>query len=89
MARLITLEETLKRVSCSKTYLYKLISKGEFPKQVPVGVYKIAFVESEVDDWIKQKLQARANDRTAYIRKARAVNSVYSASHCKNKVAEE
>lgn len=73
--RFITLEEVLDRVCISRTHLYRLINGGQFPKQVPLGPYKIAFLESEVEDWITARLKARDMGEGEDLRRQRAQHS--------------
>jgi prophage regulatory protein len=54
---LIRLSEVLRRIQLSKAWVYKLIAQGKFPKPVKIGSRAIAFVESEVDDWINQRIE--------------------------------
>ena len=49
---LIRLPEVLKRTGFGKAWIYRLISEGRFPAPVKIGVRAVAFVESEVDEWI-------------------------------------
>lgn len=37
------------------------MAKGTFPKQVPLGAKSVAWLESEVDDWIMERLGNRDN----------------------------
>ncbi|MDC9594784.1 helix-turn-helix transcriptional regulator [Xenorhabdus sp. IM139775] len=53
---LIRLPEVQRRTGYSKAWIYKLISDGEFPKQVKIGPRSIAFIESEIDDWVAQRI---------------------------------
>ncbi|WP_413493032.1 helix-turn-helix transcriptional regulator [Morganella psychrotolerans] len=53
---LIRLPEVIRRTGYSKPWLYKLIDAGQFPKQVKIGSRSIAFVESEVDAWVANKI---------------------------------
>lgn len=53
---LIRLPEVIRRTGYSKPWLYKLIDAGKFPKQVKIGSRSIAFVESEVDAWVANKI---------------------------------
>ncbi len=73
--RFITVEEVIDRVSISRTHLYRLIKDGNFPKQVPIGQYKVAFLESEIEDWISSRLEARENGEGVKIRQDRAKRS--------------
>ncbi|EAQ0536856.1 AlpA family transcriptional regulator, partial [Salmonella enterica] len=50
---LIRLPEVLKRTGFGKAWIYRLISEGRFPAPVKIGVRAVAFVESEVDEWIQ------------------------------------
>ncbi|ELE9684371.1 AlpA family phage regulatory protein, partial [Enterobacter kobei] len=34
-------------------WIYRLISEGRFPAPVKIGTRAVAFVESEIDEWIK------------------------------------
>ncbi|PHM53884.1 helix-turn-helix transcriptional regulator [Xenorhabdus sp. KK7.4] len=52
----IRLPEVQRRTGYSKAWIYKLISAGEFPKQVKLGSRSVAFVESEIDNWIAQRI---------------------------------
>ncbi|MEI7063213.1 AlpA family transcriptional regulator [Dickeya chrysanthemi] len=53
---LIRLSEAQGRTGYSKAWIYKLIAQGRFPQPVKIGSRSIAFVESEIDDWINQRI---------------------------------
>lgn len=55
--RLIRLPEVLERTGYGKAWIYSLISEGRFPAPVKIGVRAIAFVESEVDEWIQSVIE--------------------------------
>lgn len=74
--RFITIEDVIDRVCISRTHLYRLINEGKFPKQVPLGRFKIAFLEREVDEWIEERLSARERGEGAELRRQRALHSV-------------
>ncbi len=74
--RFITIEEVIDRVCISRTHLYRLINEGKFPKQIPLGAYKIAFLEREVDEWIEERLTAREQGEGVELRRQRALHSV-------------
>ena len=59
-ARLIPYENLrLKGISYSKLHLWRMEKAGKFPKRVPIGAGRYAYVESEIDDYIEQKIAAR------------------------------
>ena len=56
--KLIRLPEVMNRTGFGKTWLYELIKAGCFPAQIKIGIRAIAFIESEVDEWIEQAITA-------------------------------
>ena len=58
---LITLESVIERTTISRSRIYEAIRKGRFPRSVPVGERRRAWIESEIEDWI----DARVADRDA------------------------
>ncbi|HEJ9799519.1 TPA: AlpA family transcriptional regulator [Proteus mirabilis] len=53
---LIRLPEVQRRTGYSKAWIYRLIDNGKFPKQIKLGTRAIAFIESEIDEWIANKI---------------------------------
>ncbi|EAO8774590.1 AlpA family transcriptional regulator [Salmonella enterica] len=56
---LIRMPEAKRRTGYGKAWIYKLISQGRFPAPVKIGSRAVAFVESEVDEWIAERIAAR------------------------------
>jgi prophage regulatory protein len=46
----------MRRTGYGKAWIYRLISQERFPKPVKIGSRSIAFVESEIDDWIDKRI---------------------------------
>ena len=59
--RFIRLPEVMDKTGFSKAWIYKLISKGDFPKPIKIGIRASAFVESEIDEWIEQLIYSSRN----------------------------
>lgn len=57
--RFITMVEVRQRVALSKTEIYRKINAGKFPRPVPLGSQKVAWLESEVAAWMADRLAAR------------------------------
>lgn len=53
---LIRLSEVLRRTGYSKAWIYRLMSQEKFPTSIKIGARSIAFVESEIDEWINQRI---------------------------------
>lgn len=60
--RLIRLPEVLNRTGLCKAWIYRLISRNEFPTQVKLGARAVAFLESDIDKWIEEKIYLSHNE---------------------------
>ncbi|EOV9068437.1 TPA: helix-turn-helix transcriptional regulator [Morganella morganii] len=62
-ATLIRLPTVLQRTGLCKAWIYKLMAADKFPQSVKIGTRSIAFVESEVDAWVANKIaESRAGE---------------------------
>ena len=60
MRRLIPYEALkTKCIMYSKPHLWRLERAGKFPKRVPIGAGRYAYIEAEVDEYIAQKIAKR------------------------------
>lgn len=57
--RLIRIREAIQKTGLSKSSIYDLMAQGRFPQTVRLGGRSVAFVESEVDAWIAERIAAR------------------------------
>jgi prophage regulatory protein len=53
---LISVNEAAKLTSLSRTSIFKLRSQGKFPKAVPLGEKRVAFVRAEVAAWVEERI---------------------------------
>ncbi|HDS1115210.1 AlpA family transcriptional regulator [Pluralibacter gergoviae] len=53
---LIRFDEVQKRTGYSKAWIYRLLKENRFPQSVKIGSRAIAFIESEIDEWINQRI---------------------------------
>lgn len=56
--RLVSLNQVCEMTSLSRTYINKCRAEGTFPKEIPIGQRRIAFVRAEVDQWIADRIAA-------------------------------
>ncbi|HEJ7997833.1 TPA: AlpA family transcriptional regulator [Serratia liquefaciens] len=54
--KLLRLAEVKGRTGYSRAWIYKLIAQNRFPQPIKIGPRSIAFVESEVEEWINQRI---------------------------------
>ncbi|MFD1011254.1 helix-turn-helix transcriptional regulator [Shinella fusca] len=57
---LISLNAACRMTSMSRSMLNRYRAEGRFPIAVELGDRRVAFVRSEVADWVKAKISARA-----------------------------
>ncbi|WP_139750796.1 helix-turn-helix transcriptional regulator [Aeromonas media] len=60
--RLIRMKEVIQKTGLSKSSIYDLIARDQLPRPVrlsPTGGRSVAFVESEIDTWIAERIAAR------------------------------
>lgn len=57
--RLLKLPEVLKRTTYSRTHTYRLIAAGQHPKPVPLGPHRVAWVQSEIDEYVAALIAGR------------------------------
>lgn len=54
-------KEAAEATTMSRVLLARMAKENRFPQPVQIGVKRIAFVRSEVTDWVQGKIDARAS----------------------------
>ncbi len=54
--RLIRLKEVVHRVGLGRSTIYRWMDEGKFPKPHSLGGYAVAWLETDIEQWIKSKL---------------------------------
>ncbi|MPT25265.1 MAG: AlpA family phage regulatory protein [Starkeya sp.] len=62
---LVSLNDVCKMTSLSRTAINQKRAAGTFPQAVPLGEKRIAFLRSEVDAWIEERIADRDMKRAA------------------------
>ena len=55
MEKILRLPEVLSTVGLSRSSLYALIAKGDFPRQIRLSPRTSGWRLSDVEDWIKRR----------------------------------
>lgn len=55
---LIRLPEVQRRIGYSKAWIYRLMAEQRFPSSIKIGTRAIAFIESEIDEWISERIES-------------------------------
>ena len=45
------------RTGFGRSQIYNLIKQGQFPKQIHLGPQLVAWLESEISDWMKERIR--------------------------------
>ncbi|WP_017005676.1 helix-turn-helix transcriptional regulator [Enterovibrio norvegicus] len=57
--KMIRLKEVIAITGLSRSSIYSYINDKRFPEQVSLGYRSVAWVESEIHDWLEQKVSER------------------------------
>jgi prophage regulatory protein len=56
--RLLRLSEVIERTALSRSHIYALIERNQFPAQRKLGAKCSRWVEAEIDAWIREGTKA-------------------------------
>ena len=59
--RFIRLKEVMHVTGLGRSSIYNYMAEGRFPKTVSLGGRAVAWVESEVQEWLIEKVSERIN----------------------------
>jgi prophage regulatory protein len=45
------------RVGLSRSAIYLAVSRAEFPRPVQLGVRAVGWLESEIEDWLRERVK--------------------------------
>lgn len=57
--KLIKLKTVMECTGLARSTVYKFVAEDRFPKPVKLGTRMVAWVESEIQEWILQKVEVR------------------------------
>lgn len=47
------------KAALSRSSIYRKMSEGSFPKPVPIGERAVAWIDSDVEEWMKECVKQR------------------------------
>ena len=50
------------RTGVGRSHIYSLSNLGKFPKQINLGPQSVAWLESEISDWMKERIHLSRNE---------------------------
>jgi prophage regulatory protein len=60
LSRLVRLDEVKGQTGLSRSSIYFKIAEGSFPHAVPIGDRAVAWVQDEVQVWIRKQIEKRS-----------------------------
>ena len=54
--KFLRLTEVQRRIPYSRSTIYLKVSRGEFPQPINLGARAVGWLESEIDEWIAQRV---------------------------------
>lgn len=57
--RIIRLKEVMDSTGLARSTVYKYVAESSFPKPVSLGDRCVGWVESEIHDWIMERIELR------------------------------
>ena len=57
--RFVRLREVMARTGLSRSTIHVWVAEGRFPKPVPLGVRSVGWIESELEDWLRDRIAKR------------------------------
>jgi len=56
--KILRLPAVLSRTGLGRSTVYLYISEGRFPRPISLGPRAVGWLESEIDTWLEQQIQA-------------------------------
>ena len=60
--RFLRLPDVLARTGLSRSTIYVRLDQGRFPRPVSLGARAVGWIESEVDEWIRERIAESRSD---------------------------
>ncbi|AEI35511.1 helix-turn-helix transcriptional regulator [Francisella salina] len=57
--KILRLSQVVEMTGTSKSTIYRWINSSQFPKPLNLSSSSVGWLETEVNDWIQSKIQAR------------------------------
>ena len=54
--RFLNLKQVMQKTGLSKTHIYRLMQRGDFPEKIKVGASSY-WLESDIENWMLEKMK--------------------------------
>lgn len=55
MSRFVNVKEVIQRTSLSRTTIWRMVKKGEFPSQIKIGMIRVAWLDMDIENWMNDR----------------------------------
>ncbi|MCG3730647.1 AlpA family transcriptional regulator [Vibrio cincinnatiensis] len=62
--KFLRLKDVMSLTGLGRSTIYKFMDDEVFPKTIPLGGRAVAWVESEIEEWMEQRLALRDNQES-------------------------
>jgi prophage regulatory protein len=60
---LLSRRAVLKQIPISGATMWRTIAAGDFPKPIRIGKRRVAWLQTEIDDWLGERMVERGSTR--------------------------
>jgi prophage regulatory protein len=60
---LLSKRAVLKQIPISGATMWRTIASGDFPKPIRIGKRRVAWLQTEIDDWLAERMEERGSTR--------------------------
>lgn len=64
MQNILRLPTVKQRTGLSRSTIYSLISKGNFPKQIKLGERAVGWLNDDINNWIDEQINASRSGKS-------------------------
>ncbi|MCW2474517.1 MULTISPECIES: AlpA family transcriptional regulator [unclassified Symbiopectobacterium] len=61
--QLLRLKQVREKTGLKRSQIYLYMKTDDFPKSIKIGPTSVAWLESEINEWIEQKLSGRSQKK--------------------------
>ena len=79
--KIIKIHQVVEIVGISRSSIYDMVQRGDFPKQVKLGVRSSGWLKSEVDCWIELRASLRFTGGSSCCYRSERLGST---THCRD-----
>lgn len=65
--RILRLPQVCTMTGLGRSMIYQMEAEGRFPHRVPIGVRAVGWVEGEVQEWLRERIESRRTQKAPQV----------------------